>query len=58
MMLYGGFLKWGFPNSWMVYIENMMFKWMITSATPTSNIFITIMLCSNIVRYLVLPPMT
>ena len=25
-MLYGGFLKWGFPNSWMVYIENMMFQ--------------------------------
>ena len=31
----GGFLKWGYPNSWLVYfMENPIYKWMITGGTP------------------------
>jgi hypothetical protein len=26
---YGGFLKWGYPNSWMVYNGKSIYKWMI-----------------------------
>ena len=29
-----GFLKWGYPNSWMVYKGNSIYKWMITGGTP------------------------
>ena len=27
--LCGGFLKWGYPNSWMVYKGRSIYKWMI-----------------------------
>ena len=33
--LYGGFLKWGTPNSWMVFVrEHPNLKWMMTGGTP------------------------
>ena len=39
---YGCFLKWGYPNSWRVFVgENPNFKWMMTGVTPISgNLYI------------------
>ena len=31
---YGGFYKWGYPNSWMVYKGKSYYKWMMTWGTP------------------------
>jgi hypothetical protein len=28
--IYGGFLKWGYPNSWMVRMENLINTWRFT----------------------------
>ena len=34
LTLYGGFLKWGIPNSWLVYfMEHPNLKWMMTGGT-------------------------
>ena len=37
----GVFQKWGYPNSWMVYLvyfmENLSLKWMRTRGTPISG---------------------
>jgi len=31
-------LKWGIPNSWMVYfMENLLNKWLMTGGTPISS---------------------
>ena len=32
--IYGGFHKWGYPNSWMVYKGKSIYKWMMTRGTP------------------------
>ena len=31
---YGGFLKWGIPNSWLVFMEHLNLKWMIFGFPP------------------------
>ena len=31
---YGDFLKWGYPNSWMVYMGKSIYEWMMTGGTP------------------------
>jgi len=33
----GVFLKWGYPNSWMVKLENPNIKWMMAGGTPISG---------------------
>ena len=32
--IYGGFLKWGYPNSGCIIRENTIYKWMITRGNP------------------------
>ena len=34
----GGLLKWGYPNSWMVWFrENPNLKWLMTGGTPRTQ---------------------
>ena len=36
--LYGGFQKWGYPNSWMVYKGKITLKWMIWGTPILGNL--------------------
>ena len=36
-IIYGGFLEWRYPHSWMVYKGQSIYKWMMTGGTPISG---------------------